>query len=42
MVSATKQTWTRRDTRRANAGAKGKKARGKQGTPKFPIHQEKK
>ncbi|EQC50353.1 hypothetical protein M899_2532 [Bacteriovorax sp. BSW11_IV] len=43
MVSRTKATWTRRDRKTKNAGAKRKAAnRNKGTTPKFSIHPEKK
>ena len=40
MVSNTKQSQTRRELRNKAAGQAGKKYRGKNGTPAFPVHPE--
>lgn len=40
MVSSTRQTQTRREIRGKSAGRAAKRARGKAGTPAFPVHPE--
>lgn len=40
MVSSTRQTQTRREIRGKSAGRGQKRARGKTGTPAFPVHPE--
>ena len=40
MGSLTKKTETRRQAKKVKEAKKKKRARAKQGTPKFPIHPE--